>query len=74
RAAKPDSRIFLEACVRAGTRPELAWHVGDSFAEDYQGARRAGLRAVLLDRDRRYPRFPGVRVERLSQIFSLPEF
>ncbi len=29
---------------------EAAWHVGDSFKEDYQGAKAAGLRAIWLKR------------------------
>ncbi|PSB67498.1 hydrolase, partial [filamentous cyanobacterium CCP1] len=27
-----------------------AWHIGDSFREDYQGAKAAGLRAIWLKR------------------------
>jgi putative hydrolase of the HAD superfamily len=31
-------------------RPEEALHVGDSFREDYWGARQAGLKALLICR------------------------
>jgi len=45
---KPDRRIFHEALRRAGAPADRAVHVGDSLMEDYWGARRAGLKAVLL--------------------------
>lgn len=47
---KPSRRIFEIALEKAGVLPEEALHVGDSFAEDYEGARNAGIRALLLDR------------------------
>lgn len=62
---KPDPGIFKLALDRAGVRPEEALHVGDLLEEDVQGARRAGLRAVLIDRKKRItaPAAPGdVRV------------
>lgn len=49
-AAKPDPAIFLHALGAMGARPADALHVGDRPAEDYQGARAAGLQALLLDR------------------------
>jgi putative hydrolase of the HAD superfamily len=50
-AEKPDVRIFRRAVVEANTAEGLALHVGDSFEADYLGARRAGLHAVLLQRE-----------------------
>lgn len=49
--AKPDSRIFDLACSRLGRPPDKVLHVGDSPVDDLQGATRAGLRAVLLQRE-----------------------
>jgi putative hydrolase of the HAD superfamily len=49
-ATKPDPRIILHAIARvAGTR-EHAVMVGDSLISDIEGARRAGVRAVWLNR------------------------
>ena len=48
--AKPDPRIFAVALGRLGVGPAEAVHVGDSMTEDVEGARAAGLRAVLIDR------------------------
>src|SRR6185369_11929590 len=50
---KPDPRIFQMALDKAGVRPEEAIHVGDLPEEDAEGARRAGVRPVLIDRKRR---------------------
>jgi putative hydrolase of the HAD superfamily len=48
--AKPDPAIFAHALALAGVSAEEAVHVGDSAVEDVEGARAAGLRAVLLAR------------------------
>jgi len=47
---KPDPRIFLAAAGSVGTRPEQTLHVGDSPADDLEGARRAGMHGLLVDR------------------------
>jgi putative hydrolase of the HAD superfamily len=49
-AAKPDARIFHAALAAAGCGAAGAVHVGDSVANDVEGARAAGIRPVLLDR------------------------
>ncbi|MEM6448698.1 MAG: HAD-IA family hydrolase [Cyanobacteria bacterium P01_D01_bin.105] len=49
-AAKPAIEIFQAALKKHQCEAHQAWHVGDSKAEDYAGARAAGLRAVLLSR------------------------
>ena len=52
-ARKPDPAIFAAALEVARCKPQEALHVGDSQAEDVEGARAAGIRALLLDRDGR---------------------
>lgn len=49
-AAKPDPRAFRAALEKHGCSAEYAWHIGDSFREDYEGAKAAGLRAIWLKR------------------------
>ena len=49
--AKPDPAIFTRALELAGVRADEALHVGDSLLEDGEGARAAGIRAVLIGRD-----------------------
>jgi putative hydrolase of the HAD superfamily len=48
--AKPDPEIFAIGLHKHDCPSEAAWHVGDSIAEDYQGAKAAGLRGVWLKR------------------------
>jgi putative hydrolase of the HAD superfamily len=49
-AAKPQPEIFIAALEKYRCEPHLAWHIGDSFKEDYQGAIGVGLNAIWLDR------------------------
>ncbi len=49
--AKPSTEIFRRALARHGAAPGEALHVGDDLRNDYLGAREAGLRPVLLQRD-----------------------
>jgi len=48
---KPDPRIFEILLARAGLRAGEAAHVGDDAAADVEGARRAGVLPIWLDRD-----------------------
>jgi HAD superfamily hydrolase (TIGR01549 family) len=50
-AAKPSPELFQAALELAGCAPSEALHVGDSLDKDVQGARAAGVRAVLIARD-----------------------
>jgi putative hydrolase of the HAD superfamily len=51
---KPDPRIFALALSLAAVAPDEALYVGDVYAVDVVGARRAGLEPVLLDPLGRY--------------------
>ena len=48
---KPDPVIFERALELAGCEPAEALHVGDTAEEDVTGARAAGIRPLLIDRD-----------------------
>ena len=48
--AKPDSAIFKAACAQLSVDPAEAVYVGDDVLLDIDGAQRAGLRAVWLNR------------------------
>ena len=47
---KPDPRIFRLLLERAGLAPDQALHVGDDPLADVEGARRAGIEAVWVNR------------------------
>jgi putative hydrolase of the HAD superfamily len=49
-AAKPDPRPFRAALARLGVEAGQCLHVGDDLVTDVEGARAAGLAALLLDR------------------------
>ena len=47
---KPSPKIFQLALDRAGVEAERVVHVGDTYQTDILGARRAGIRGIMLDR------------------------
>jgi len=65
---KPHPTIFQAALDRLDVRAEDAVMVGDSLEEDVDGARALGMRAILVDRDGRYPDVE----ERLVDLYGLP--
>ncbi len=68
-SAKPDPAIFHTACAALGLRPSEVVHVGDRLDLDAEGAIRAGLHGVWLNRNGAdLPVPPGV-----SMITSLDE-
>lgn len=69
-AAKPSRAVFLAALEQVGATPAQALHVGDSVEHDLEGARAAGVRAVLIARRARPPR--GVNaIQSLQELASL---
>jgi putative hydrolase of the HAD superfamily len=50
RCAKPEPEAFLRACSALDTPPEHVVYVGDHYDLDAEGARRAGLVGIWLDR------------------------
>lgn len=70
-APKPAAAVFEAALELAGVTAGEALHVGDTVATDVEGARGAGIRAVLLVRSG--PREPAdfEQVSSLGQVASL---
>lgn len=60
--AKPAPELFEAALAAAGVAPGEAIHVGDSLAEDVEGAAAAGIRPVWLRRSGDQPAPAGVSV------------
>ena len=48
--AKPDPRIFTEACRRGDVDPRNAVFIGDNWSADVEGSLAAGLRPIWLRR------------------------
>ena len=66
--AKPAPAVFRAALREAGVSAEEAVHVGDSVANDVEGARAAGLRAILVARGGEAP----AGVETVRSLEELP--
>jgi len=65
---KPSPSIFRAALELLEVEAEAAVMVGDSIGDDVEGARAVGMRALLVDRE---GRFPG-RDDTLPDLFALP--
>ena len=65
---KPSPSIFRAALDLLDVEPTAAAMVGDSPADDVEGARALGMRAFLLDREGRYPD----REDTLPDLRALP--
>ena len=48
--AKPDPNIFKIALAKHNFIAQQAWHIGDNFIEDYQGAKKVGIQSFWLNR------------------------
>jgi dihydrofolate synthase/folylpolyglutamate synthase len=65
---KPDPAIFRRAAGELGTDPASILHIGDSRAEDFEGARAAGFQSRLLKRGE--PPRRGEQISSLSEILQ----
>jgi putative hydrolase of the HAD superfamily len=65
---KPHPTIFRAALERLGVEPEDAVMIGDSVEDDVEGAQAAGIHALLLDRENRYPQIE----DKLTDLRALP--
>jgi len=68
--AKPHKEIFLYALDKLKVKPEEVIFVGDSVTYDYEGALKAGLKPVLIDRDRIRP----ANVEAITSLAELLKY
>ena len=51
KSAKPDPHIFHYTLAAIGVSAEEVVHVGDTYEADIIGAKNAGIRPILIDRD-----------------------
>jgi len=71
-AAKPAPKIFQSALEKHAVDPEEALHIGDSVRDDLEGATRAGLMGVLLDRESRISGALPTAAVRIATLSELP--
>ena len=67
---KPHASIFRAVLDLLEVDPGDALMVGDTLEDDIEGARAAGMEAILLDRERRHPDVEP-RIERLDELVGL---
>lgn len=68
---KPDPRIFRMALERLGVEPHEAVYVGDIYEIDVQGARAAGMRAILVDPRGRWGHLDCERITGIHDLLDL---
>ncbi len=73
RAAKPAPEIFRVALDKHAADPEEALHVGDSLRDDVEGARRAGMTGVLLERESGSTAHQVPTIRSLDELLALVE-
>lgn len=65
---KPAPAFFAQLCTTLALAPDRVLYVGDDFANDFDGARQAGLAALLFDPNGRYPDLGAWRIGSLSEL------
>lgn len=70
---KPDARLFQHALGQMNVSPTDALHVGDWLELDVQGARDAGMPALLFDHARRAPQADCPRAETFAALAAYLE-
>lgn len=69
--AKPGEDFFRSAFARPNVPMDQILYVGDSVKLDIEPAAHLGVRAVLIDRDDRYPWYTGERIRTLREIIQM---
>lgn len=69
---KPDPQVFLYAVRELNIKPHESLFIGDSLENDYFGAVKAGLKAVLIDRASAINDRPGlIKISDLRELIKL---
>jgi len=71
--SKPDPRIYLACCEQLGVEPHDAVFVGDGANDELEGARRVGLRPILIHTEGEDPVWREVRTWDGLRVTSIPE-
>lgn len=67
---KPDVKFYELAIKKIGVHPENILYIGDSIRLDMEPAEKAGIRALLIDRDDVYPEYE----KRINSLTELGQF
>jgi putative hydrolase of the HAD superfamily len=71
--SKPDPRIYRHCCEELGVDPHDAVFVGDGANDELDGARRVGMKAILIHKRGQDPLWPEVQEWDGPRVASIPE-
>ncbi|MDE1853301.1 MAG: HAD-IA family hydrolase [Thaumarchaeota archaeon] len=71
--SKPNPEIFKIALSEVGAEPSETLHIGDLYEADVIGARNAGIRGVLIDRDGSQARDDCPTIASLGEVYRFLE-
>ena len=71
--AKPNPRIFAEACRRGGVSASKAMFVGDNWYADVEGSRSAGMYPIWIRRGAAVPKGPPSKIATIDTLNDLPK-
>ncbi len=74
KAGKPSKGGYIEACRRLGTAPLETLFAGDQIFTDIMGAKRAGLKSVLVEPVDRSTDIFKIRLKRIPESFIVKSF
>jgi len=73
-AKKPDLKAFLAVLEKMGADPDESVMVGDSLENDIIPARSVGMKAILIDRENKYPDFKDPSIIKIASLKELKRY
>ena len=68
---KPNPTIFQIASEKINCSPKQILHIGDSYENDYIGARNSGLQSILIDRKNSFPKSKYSTTNLINSLFEI---
>lgn len=68
---KPNPQIFLKAAEAMKVSPREILHIGNDFEADYLGAKSAGMKSILIDRENKHEDKQCTRIMKLTELIDL---
>ena len=68
---KPDPKIFQIASEKINCSPKQILHIGDSYENDYVGAKNSGLQSILIDRKNSFPKSKFSNINLINSLFEI---